>query len=253
EYIRPGVDMPNLHEALVKVQDQLTLWNQWASSKRNPVIPTGIESLAEDTSQLYENLNRLQDMLAPAESEQDRLTRIDAGDLHDVLSKLVEDSHTLHTLPERTIVIDQLTEQGLEDLLDDFQARGVSSDEVTLELEVSWWQSALEAMVSADEHLAATTGEQLARLEEEFRIADTAHQESGPSRIRHTVGTRWEKASRDYRDAADSVRRLMRTGGANVDTILSINSNLLQSLVLILTTSPLTLAELSPSVTFDTV
>jgi len=253
EYIRPGVDVPNLHEALIKVQDQLTLWNQWASSKRNPVIPNGIEALAADTSQLYENLNRLQDMLAPAESEAERLTRIDAGDLHNVLSKLVEDSHTLHTLPERTIVIDQLTEQGLEELLDDFQTRGVSSDEVTLELEVAWWQSALEAMVSADEHLAATTGEQLSRLEEEFRIADTAHRESGPSRIRHTLATRWEKATRDYPDAADSLRRLLRTGGANVETILGINPNLLQPLVPILTTSPLSLAELPPSVTFDTV
>ncbi|MDN6491035.1 MAG: AAA family ATPase, partial [Yaniella sp.] len=245
--------MPNLHEALIKVQDQLTAWNQWASSKRNPVIPTGVESLAVDTSELYENLNRLQDMLAPAESETERLTRVDAGELHDVLSKLVEDSHTLHTLPERTIVIDQLTEQGLEELLADFQARGVSSDQVTLELEVAWWQSALEAMVSADEHLAATTGKQLSRLEEEFRIADTAHRESGPSRIRHTLATRWEKATRDYPDAADSLRRLLRTGGANVETILSINPNLLQPLVPILTTSPLSLAELPPSVTFDTV
>src|SRR5699024_9953307 len=151
-------------------------------------------------------------------------------------SKLVEDSHTLHTLPERTIVIDQLTEQGLEDLLDDFQARGVSSDQVTLELEVSWWQSALEAMVSADEHLAATTGVQLARLAEECCAADTAHEDSGPSRIRHTLATRSEKATRDYPDAADSLRRLLRTGGANVETILSINSNLLQPLVPILTT-----------------
>src|SRR5690606_37380884 len=129
----------------------------------------------------FENLNRLQDMLAPAPTEAQHLTRLDAGDLHDVLSRLVADAKTLHTLPERTIVIDQLTEQGLDDLLDDFQERGVTAEQVTLELEVAWWQSALEAMVSADEHLAATTGRQLARLEEEFRIADTAHLESGPS------------------------------------------------------------------------
>lgn len=53
EYIRPGVDVPNLHEALIKVQDQLTAWNQWTTSKRNPVIPTGVEALAKDTHQLY--------------------------------------------------------------------------------------------------------------------------------------------------------------------------------------------------------
>src|SRR5699024_9138462 len=36
EYIRPGVDIPNLHDALVQVQNQLNAWTQWASSKRNP-------------------------------------------------------------------------------------------------------------------------------------------------------------------------------------------------------------------------
>ncbi|OAV59364.1 DUF4011 domain-containing protein [Enteractinococcus helveticum] len=253
EYIRPGVDVPNLHEALIKVQDQLTGWNQWTTSKRNPVIPTGVEALAEDTHQLYDNLNRLQDMLAPASTEAQHLTRIDAGDLHDVLSQLVDDAQTLHTLPERTIVIDQLTEQGLDELLIDFQQRGVTADQVTLELEVAWWQSALEAMVSADEHLAATTGRQLARLEEEFRIADTAHLESGPSRVRHKLAATWEKATRDYPDAADSLRRLLRTGAATVETILGINPKLLQPLVPIYTTSPLALADLASWITFDTV
>lgn len=253
EYIRPGVDIPNLHEALVKVQDQLTGWNQWTTSKRNPVIPTGVEALAEDTHKLYEDLNRLQDMLAPAVTEAEHLTKIDPGDLHEVLTALVDDAQTLHTLPERTIVIDQLTEQGLDELLADFQNRGVTADQVTLELEVAWWQSALEAMISADEHLAATTGKQLARLEQEFRIADTAHLESGPSRVRHKLATRWEQATRSYPDAADSLRRLLRTGGANVETILSINPKLLQPLIPILTTSPLALAELPADITFDTV
>ena len=253
EYIRPGVDVPNLHEALMKVQDQLTGWNQWTTSKRNPVIPPGVESLADDTHKLYEDLNRLQDMLAPASTEAHHLTKIDPGELHDVLSQLVNDAQTLHTLPERTIVIDQLTEQGLDELLVDFQARGVTADQVTLELEVAWWQSALEAMISADEHLAATTGKQLTRLEEEFRIADTAHLESGPSRVRHQLATRWEQATNNYPDAAGSLRRLLRTGGANVDTILRINPKLLQPLVPILTTSPLALAELPADITFDTV
>src|SRR5699024_11556987 len=102
---------------------------------------------------------------APAPTEAEHLTKLDAGTLHEVLSQLVADSHTLHTLPERTIVIDQLTEQGVEELLHDFQPRGGTSHQVTPELEVAWWQSALEALVSADEHLAATSGTQHARSE----------------------------------------------------------------------------------------
>src|SRR5699024_8718348 len=162
--------------------------------------------------------------------------------------QLVADSHTLHTLPERTIVIDQLTEQGLEELLHDFQTRGVTSDQVTSELEVAWWQSALEAMVSADEHLAATSGTQLARLEDELRIAYSALQSSWPRRVRHSFGTAWEQATRSYPGAADSLRRLLRTGGDNVAPILSLNPRLVQPLVPILAVSPLSVAELPASV-----
>src|SRR5699024_5574014 len=54
-------------------------------------------------------------------------------------------------------------------------------------------------------------------------------------------------------DAADSLRRLLRTGAATVETILGINPKLLQPLVPIYTTSPLALADLAPGITFDTV
>src|SRR5699024_1651909 len=110
------------------------------------------EALAKDTHELAENLDRLQDMLAPAPDDSQRLTNMDVSTLHTVLGELVADAKTLHTLPERTIVIDQLTEQGLEELLTDFRQRGITAEQVTLELEVAWWQSALEAMISADEH-----------------------------------------------------------------------------------------------------
>src|SRR5699024_9615740 len=104
------------------------------SSKRNPVIPTGIESLATDINELFDNLNQLQDMLAPAPTEAEHLTKLDAGTLHEVLSQMVADSHTLHTLPERTIVIDQLIEHGLVEIIQYYQTIGVSSDQVTSEL-----------------------------------------------------------------------------------------------------------------------
>src|SRR5699024_8100166 len=62
-----------------------------------------------------------------------------------------------------------------------------------------------------------------------------------------------EKATRDYPDAADSLRRLLRTGAATVETVLGINPKLLQPLVPIYTTSPLALADLASWITFDTV
>ena len=83
--------------------------------------------------------------------------------LTEMIGTLAEDDRSLHTLPERTLLADQLREQGFEELLKDFAQRQVPAAEVADELELAWWQSALEAMISGDEYLAMTSGENLRR------------------------------------------------------------------------------------------
>ena len=86
-----------------------------------------------------------------------------------------------------------MREQGLGELLDDLAGREVPAEETGSELELAWWQSALEAMISGDEYLAMSDGANLRRLEAEFRLADQTHVASGPSRIRWRLAQKWSR------------------------------------------------------------
>ncbi|WBL17803.1 AAA domain-containing protein [Citricoccus sp. NR2] len=253
EYVRPGMHVDDLHTALVKVQSQLTVWRQWATSQRHPVIPSGLESLAEEGRALAENLERLQQVLATPEADTQRLENLPISELAVLLDRLVADQDTLQTLPERTLVLDQLREQGLAELLADFQDREIPATQVRAELDVSWWQSALEAMISGDDHLAMMDGAELRRIDAEFRLADAAHLAAGPSRLRHLLATRFEAATGSHPEAADALRNLLKGGAPEISELAEIDAAVLQPLVPIWTTSPLALAEMPADLRFDTV
>ncbi|WP_279403369.1 hypothetical protein, partial [Arthrobacter sp. JCM 19049] len=69
-------------------------------------------------------------------------------------------------------------------MLADFAEREIDADEVDAELELAWWQSALEAMISGDDFLAMNDGAKLEKIEADYRLADGAHIAAGPERIR---------------------------------------------------------------------
>ena len=72
-----------------------------------------------------------------------------------------------------------MREHGLGELLADLADREVPAGSVAAELELAWWQSALEAMISGDDYLAMSDGDALRQLEAEYRLADNAHIASG--------------------------------------------------------------------------
>ena len=76
------------------------------------------------------------------------------------------------------------------------------------ELELAWWQSALEAMISGDDYLAMSDGDALRQLEAEYRLADNAHIASGAARLRWKLAERWRAAVAEHPRQADLLRSL---------------------------------------------
>ncbi|WP_246858548.1 DUF4011 domain-containing protein [Citricoccus sp. SGAir0253] len=253
EYIRPGVHVADLHEALVHVQAQRAEWAQWALSKRHPAVPTGLEALSAKGAEVAGELARLQGMLAEPGAEAQRLDRMPVDELSEVLDRLVADQETLKTLPERTLVGDQLREHGLQELLADLQQREVPTDQLRAELELAWWQSALEAMISGDDYLAMMDADSLRRIEAEYRLADTAHLEGGAQRLGWRMSQQWKRANTQHRASARVLRSLLKDGSPGPDSLAGLEPELLQALVPVWTTSPLALAEFPPEMGFDTV
>ncbi|MFP3472380.1 hypothetical protein R0J90_20205, partial [Micrococcus sp. SIMBA_144] len=75
-------------------------------------------------------------------------------DLVAAVDGLVADRDTPATLPGRTLVLDSLRDHGLAELLEDLRDREGPTEALTAELELAWWQSAREGMISGGDFLA---------------------------------------------------------------------------------------------------
>ena len=103
-----------------------------------------------------------------------------------------------------------MREHGLGELLADLADREVHAECVAAELELAWWQSALEAMISGDDYLAMSDGDALRQLEAEYRLADNAHIASGAARLRWDLSERWQAALAEHPRQAQLLRSLLK-------------------------------------------
>ncbi|GAA1146104.1 DUF4011 domain-containing protein [Nesterenkonia lutea] len=242
EYVRPSVAIGDLHTSLIEVQSEREEWAEWSISGSAPKVPHRVDRLTDTFGEVQGRLQRLDEVL-----EAGPLADMPIEKLLDTVETLAGDEKPLETLPERTLLGEQLREQGFRDLMEDFAARGVSANVVADELELSWWQSALEAMISGDDYLAMTTGENLRSIESTFREADAGHIESSAQRLGHALSVRWKSAVEAHPQAAGSLRELLRDAAPTIESLEAINPKLTQPLVPIWTTSPLGLGEQFPA------
>ncbi|WP_455708680.1 AAA family ATPase [Arthrobacter koreensis] len=253
EYIRPGVHIADLHTSLVQVQQQRGIWTRYATTQRHPSVPTGLADLNRTYRGVKEQLDELTRILAGT-PDKPNLADQSLDDLEKKLRALAGDRETLETLPERTLLVDEMRGQGLGELLDDLEAREVTPRQVGYELELAWWQSALEAMISGDDYLAMSDGDSLRRLEAEYRLADNAHIASGASRLRWDLARRWREGIKSRPKDAAKLRDVIKTGPLTVDSLSGQSDELVSSLLPVWAASPLLLPMMLPgSRRFDAV
>ncbi|MFD1845300.1 DUF4011 domain-containing protein [Arthrobacter flavus] len=253
EYVRPGVHIADLHTSLVEVQQQRTLWTRYATTERHPSVPTGLAEINSFHHKIRRELDELTKVLATTPGHVD-LAAMPLEELAYRLAELAKDKQTLATLPERTLLLDEMREHGLGELLDDLARREVGARQVGSELELAWWQSALDAMISGDDYLAMSDGESLRRLEADYRLADNAHIASGPGRLRFALAERWRTALAAHPAEAEKLRELLRTGTLDLAGLSAQDDDLVTALMPVWAASPLMLPMVLPAdKTFDAV
>ncbi len=245
EYVRPGVHISDLHNSLLLVQQQRTTWTRYATTQRHPSVPTGLAELNNFHQSVQRKMEELVGILAT--SPDTSLEALPVKDLIEHLNKLVQDKETLATLPERTLLLNEMREHGLGELLDDLAEREVGYRQVASELELAWWQSALEAMISGDDYLAMSDGESLRRLEAEYRLADNAHIASGSSRLRWGLAERWRSAIGERISESASLRELLKAGSVSLGSLSSLPEDLVSALMPVWAASPLMLSTILPA------
>ena len=252
EYIRPGVHLSDLHAALVKVQSERDRWRQWATTLEQPAVSDRAEETLRTHRRFREDLEGLAIALEGSATAQ-RLETASVDELQEILDELINDEPHLSTLPERTVLLDDLRARGLGEFLEDLETRRVPADRVDDELELAWWQSVLEAMISGDDFVAMPDGSRLRATESAFRRADSAHIASAPARLEHALATRWARDARRFPREARELRDMLRGGRVRTEQLDRVQ-HLTPALVPVWTASPLVLtATLGEEQQVDTV
>lgn len=246
DLVRPGVHIADLHASLVLVNEQSTLWAEAATSKRHPTVPSGLAELNRSYTALREKLQTLGAVLERTVDGGD-LLNFNAAELIGRLEALVSSKESLETLPERTLLLEGMREQGLGELLDDLASREVPAAQTGSELELAWWQSALEAMISGDEYLAMSDGDNLRRLEAEFRLADQAHVASGPARIRWRLAQQWTEILAGRNRQGEMLRNVLTDGRVSLSALSAQAPDLLRNLAPVFVLSPLVVPSAIPA------
>ncbi|HEV7948341.1 MAG TPA: AAA family ATPase, partial [Glaciihabitans sp.] len=174
EYVRPGVHVGDLHEALVRIQQQRVLWQRFATEGVPPQIPVGIAEVQAAYQTVAQDLALLDEPLGSF-TRDSQLAYLSIAELRARIESLAADSDVLDNLQGRMALMATLQDLELGPLLDDLSSRHVPEAQVEAELELAWWQSALESLLEADRALLGANTPVLDRLEADFRLVDDAH------------------------------------------------------------------------------
>ncbi|WP_144791474.1 hypothetical protein [Kocuria palustris] len=245
EYIRPGVHLSDLHASLVKVQSERDRWRSWSATIEKPEVSDAVDDVAEMQQRFVEDLEGLMIALEGSRTGAG-LMDLDAAQLRDVLTALIDDETSLETIPERTLLLEGLRDRGLGEFVDDLIDRRVPGRRVAEEFDLAWWQSSLEAMAADDGLLPMTEGSSLRRAEQEFRRADSAHISSGPARLSWAQAQRWRRLLQEQPEAAGELRAMLRQGSAPLPQLLRACGDLTRALAPVWTASPLVLSAALP-------
>ncbi|MFT4123118.1 MAG: AAA family ATPase [Microbacteriaceae bacterium] len=251
EYIRPGVHVSDLNEALGRIQRQRTLWQRFATEGSAPEVPTGIADLQVAYQQVELDLRLLDGPLG--QDPDDSLVGFPVDALLERLDELAADSDVLDNLQERTALMAHLRELHVEPLTRDLAARHVPEEQVAAELELAWWTSALESLLAADRALLGADTDVLDRLESDFRLVDEAHAGGSAGLLGWQLAENWRIGIVDWREEAELLKRLLRRPQLSAFDLQTTAPHLSRALAPVWLASPYEVPAIPDSVSFDAV
>ncbi|MFT4214460.1 MAG: AAA family ATPase [Microbacterium sp.] len=249
EYVRPGMHVTDMHEALVRVQTQRTQWQQLVEPGVTPEVPLGLDDVATAWQRTAADLGELDRILGREEP----LASLPIAVLLRTLAGLAAESDVFDNLVERATLRDQLTELGLDELLTELSVRHVPEEHVAAEFEFAWWQSALEAMLRGDRALLGANTAVVDRLERDYRLVDEAHAGSAGPLLAAELATTWKIAVVDEAAEASALKQALRAGGASAADLVAAAPTLVRTLAPVWLASPYEVPSIPDASRFDVV
>lgn len=252
EYVRPGANVSDMHGALTSIQQQRVLWQRYVVAGAVPEVPVGVGDLQAAYQRVLEDLAQLDVPLGAAGSPES-LLQLDVVGLRNKVASLAAESEVLANLQERTTLLAYLRDLDLDVLLADLSARHVPEADVANELELAWWQSALEGMLAEDKALLSANTAILDRLESDFRMVDEAHASANGQLLAARLAELWKIGLVDWPDEADRLRRALRDDQITPEDLFRIAPRLSRAISPIWACSPYEAHMIPKDVAFDAV
>ncbi|WP_191413630.1 AAA family ATPase [Salinibacterium sp. ZJ450] len=252
EYVRPGVHVNDLHDALSRIQQQRILWQRFVASGVTPEVPVGIADVQVAYQEVTQDLSLLDGPLGYVSREQ-QLAFLPIDTLTQRITALAAESDVLNNLQERTALMTTLRDLELDPLINDLAMRHLPDSQVGAELELAWWQSALESLLEADRALLGANTPVLDRLEADFRLVDEAHAAGSAQLLGWQVAENWKLGIADWPDEASQLRKTLRRGDLTAFDLQTSAPHLSRAVAPVWLASPYEVHEIADTMPFDTV
>ena len=243
DLVRPGVHVPDLHRALIRVQERRDAWCAVCGDDSWPILPAKIGEISALTDAVRDDL----DAIAPVfVAEEENLVGTHLQRLATLIERWSGDTSAAREVPARLEMRARLADHGLDALAQDLADRGVSDEQIDTELDLAWWASLLRAMLAAAPALGGVDPGSLEELAREGRELDEAQVASlipqaitGVRRIRTNALAARPSQYEELRELLD--------GGTPTDLELLVAYPLVRHLLPVLMTVPAMVPMLAPT------
>ncbi len=252
EYVRPGVHISDMHGALVRIQQQRVMWQRFVAHGATPEVPVGIGDVQVAFQRVAQDLTSLNQPLGLVTRET-QLENQPIAALRERVAGLSAESDVLHNLQERSTLMTELRDLQLDPLTTDLAVRHVPEDQVAAELELAWWQSALESLLEADRALLNANTTVLDRLEADFSLVDEAHASGSAQLLGWQLAENWKIGLVDWPDEAKALKKLLASDSMTAFDLQTTAPHLARSIAPVWLVSPYNIDEIPATVPFDAV
>ncbi len=252
EYVRPGVHIGDINESLQHIQQQRILWQRFVAAGVTPEVPVGIADVQVAYQQVAQDLEFLDEPLG-AVTRETQLIHLPIHILTGRLVALAAESDVLNNLQERAELRGTLRHLQLDPLLEDLASRHVPDEQVGAELELAWWQSALESLLESDRALLNANTSVLDRLEADFRLVDEAHAAGSAQLLGWQLAENWSIGLVDWPEEASALKTALRGPTIDARDLQEAAPHLSRAIAPVWLASPYEVAEITDTLAFDTV
>ena len=250
EYLRPGMHVQDMNEALRQIQAQREQWHTLTYSVTAPQVPLGLADVQVVYQAFIADLENLE-LHLDKESNPTSLVRLPLETLRQKLESLVNDTGALNNFGERALVSAELESMGLTAVKRDLAKLHVTREQVAAEFDLAWWQSMLEVLVQRDSTLLSFSAEQLDQIEASFSAADASVVSGGAKVISKLLADRWQAAIAADPIATAALKEALKARQISVPQLNQIASSLLPAVSPVVLLSPFEAPGVLTSQRFD--